>query len=175
MSRYGMGDLVYAAQDLFNEPVEETGESAIPGVEVGALLAAAGTRGVVVNVSSSVTLQPLPLLSVYTASKAAVNAFTESVALELAPFGVRMHLVLPDLEPATAFGANARGRMASGPHPAYAAFQAVVFAAVRETGTPITEVADVTEAVWRAVTDPRAPMRLPAGADAVALAAAPSA
>lgn len=50
MSRYGMGDLVYAALDLFNEPVEEIGESAIPDVEVGALLAAAGTRGVVVNV-----------------------------------------------------------------------------------------------------------------------------
>ncbi|WP_374427623.1 SDR family oxidoreductase [Ideonella dechloratans] len=131
-------------------------------------------RGVVVNVSSSVTLQPLPLLSVYTASKAAVNAFTESVALELAPFGVRMHLVLPGRAPATAFGANARGRMGAEPHPAYAAFLAEVFAAVRDTGTPITEVADVTEAVWRAVTDPGAPMRLPAGADAVALAAAPS-
>lgn len=50
MSRYDMGDLVYAALDLFNEPVEETGASAIPDVEVGALLAAAGTRGVVVNV-----------------------------------------------------------------------------------------------------------------------------
>jgi short-subunit dehydrogenase len=34
--------------------------------------------GVVINVTSSVTLKPLPLLSVYTASKAAVNAFTES-------------------------------------------------------------------------------------------------
>lgn len=50
MSRYGMGDLVHAALDLFNEPVEETGESAIPDVEVGALLAAASARGVVVNV-----------------------------------------------------------------------------------------------------------------------------
>lgn len=50
MDRYGMGDLVYAAVDLFNEPMEETGESGIPGVEAGALLAAAGTRGVVVNV-----------------------------------------------------------------------------------------------------------------------------
>ena len=40
--------------------------------------------GVIVNVSSSVTLRSLPLLSVYTASKAAVNAFTESLALELA-------------------------------------------------------------------------------------------
>ena len=39
--------------------------------------------GVIVNVTSGVTFQPLPLMSIYTASKAAVNAFTESVALEL--------------------------------------------------------------------------------------------
>jgi len=44
-----MGDMVYAAQDLYNEALEETGESAIPGTEPDALLAAAGTRGVVVN------------------------------------------------------------------------------------------------------------------------------
>jgi nitrogen fixation protein NifZ len=44
-----MGDMVYAAQDLYNEALEETGESAIPGAEPDALLAAAGTRGVVVN------------------------------------------------------------------------------------------------------------------------------
>jgi NAD(P)-dependent dehydrogenase (short-subunit alcohol dehydrogenase family) len=41
--------------------------------------------GTIVNVTSTVTVKPLPLLSVYTASKAAVNAFTESVALELHP------------------------------------------------------------------------------------------
>ena len=52
--------------------------------------------GVVVNVSSSVTLRPLPLLSVYTGSKAAVNAYTESLALELKSFDVRVRLVLPD-------------------------------------------------------------------------------
>lgn len=56
MDRYGMGDLVYAAVDLFNEPMEETGESGIPGVEAGALLAAAGTRGVVVNVGHAEAL-----------------------------------------------------------------------------------------------------------------------
>ena len=43
--------------------------------------------GVVVNVTSSVTLKALPLLAARHASKAAVNAFTESMALE--PFGVR--------------------------------------------------------------------------------------
>ena len=41
--------------------------------------------GVIVNVTSSVTLRPLPLLAVYTASKAAVNAFTKSLAHELVP------------------------------------------------------------------------------------------
>lgn len=50
MSRYQMGDMVFAAIDLYNEPLEETGESGIPGVEPQALLAASGTRGVVVNV-----------------------------------------------------------------------------------------------------------------------------
>ena len=36
--------------------------------------------------------------------------------------------------------------------------------------TAITRSQDVAEAVWRAATDPSCPMRLPAGADAVALA-----
>lgn len=50
MSRFQMGDMVFAAQDLFNEPLEETGESGIPGVAPGELLAATGARGVVVNI-----------------------------------------------------------------------------------------------------------------------------
>ncbi len=67
--------------------------------------------GVIVNVTSGVTFQPLPLMSIYTASKAAVNAFTESVALELAPLGVRVRIVIPGRAPETPFGDNARGRM----------------------------------------------------------------
>ncbi len=126
--------------------------------------------GVVVNVTSSVTLKPLPLLSVYTASKAAVNAFTESLALELAPFDVRVRLVLPGRAPTTRFGANAQARMAGQVPQAYADFVQAVFASVRSGDAPTTQGTDVSEAVWRAVTDPSAPMRLPAGADAVALA-----
>jgi NAD(P)-dependent dehydrogenase (short-subunit alcohol dehydrogenase family) len=125
--------------------------------------------GVVVNVTSSVTLKSLPLLSVYTSSKAAVNAFTESLALELAPFNVRARLVLPGRSPSTRFGDNARPRMAGSTHEAYADFTQSVFAAVRDTTTPVTYAQDVAEAVWRAVTDQTSPMRIPAGADAVAL------
>ncbi len=127
--------------------------------------------GVVVNVTSSVTIKSLPLLSVYTASKAAVNAFTESLAIELAAFGVRARLVLPGRAPGTSFGANARQRMGSVPHPAYAEFTQGVIAGVLDTTAPMTHSEDVARAVWRAVTDPAAPMRLPAGADAEALSA----
>ena len=127
--------------------------------------------GVVVNVTSSVTLRPLPLLSVYTGSKAAVNAFTESLALELAPFDVRVRLVLPGRSPETRFGDTARTHMHGFEHEAYAALVKRVVAGMQDTSTPLTHAQDVAEAVWRAATDPSTPMRIPAGADAVAWAA----
>ena len=125
--------------------------------------------GVIVNVTSTVTLAPAPLLSVYTGSKAAVNAFTESLALELAPLGIRARLVLPGRAPTTSFGANARSRMAAPTPEAYAPLMAKVFAG-GGADAPLTQGQDVARAVWRAVTDPAAPMRIPAGADAEALA-----
>ncbi len=126
--------------------------------------------GVIVNVTSGVTFQPLPLMSIYTASKAAVNAFTESVALELEPFGVRMRIVIPGRAPETPFGDNARGRMGMNIPEPYQGVAAQVFARVQQSGGLITHSRDVAEAVWRAATDPSCPMRLPAGADAVARA-----
>jgi len=123
--------------------------------------------GVVVNVTSTVTVVPLPFLSVYTASKAAVNAFTECLAVELASFGIRMSLVLPGRSPTTRFGANASGRMAGGFPEAYAALKEQVFAGMMNTTAAVTHGVDVAEAVWRAATDPAAPIKLAAGADAV--------
>jgi NAD(P)-dependent dehydrogenase (short-subunit alcohol dehydrogenase family) len=125
--------------------------------------------GVVINVTSSVTLKSLPLLSVYTASKAAVNAFTESLELELAQFNVRVSLVLPGRAPTTSFGANAKERIAI--PDAYAELAQGIFKEWGESTEAVTLSSDVAEAVWRAATDPAAPMRIPAGADAVALSA----
>ncbi|CAG4904115.1 SDR family oxidoreductase [Paraburkholderia gardini] len=127
--------------------------------------------GVIVNVTSSVTLKVLPLISAYRASKAAVNAFTESVALELEPFGVRVRLVLPGRSPETRFSENAHDRMHGLDHAAYADFVQKVFARLMDTSLPVTHARDVAEAVWLAVTDPSSPMRIPAGADAEAWAA----
>lgn len=124
--------------------------------------------GVVVNVTSSVTMKSLQLLSVYTASKAAVNAFTESLALELEPFNVRARLVLPGRAPATDFGKNAQPRMQGSIPEPYADLAQKVFAQWSQS-TEVTEAKDVAEAVWRAANDPASPMRMAAGADAVAL------
>ncbi len=131
-------------------------------------------EGVIVNVSSGVTLKPLPLLAAYTASKAAVNAFTESAAIELAPYGIRLRLVLPGRAPDTSFSQTARGRLQDeGGFPApYADFVKEIFGARERQGDGlVTHPSDVVAAVWRAATDPSSPMRIPAGADAVALAA----
>lgn len=128
--------------------------------------------GVIVNVSSSTTIKPLPLLSIYRASKAAVNALTEAAALELAEFGVRARVVLPGSAPETSFGNTARTQMAaSGGFPvAYSGFAEQTMAAMRQHGASgkITTAQDVAEAVYRAATDPDCPMILPAGADAIA-------
>jgi NAD(P)-dependent dehydrogenase (short-subunit alcohol dehydrogenase family) len=130
--------------------------------------------GVIVNVTSTVTLKALPLLALYTASKAAVNAFTESMAIELVPHNIRVHLVLPGRSPETRFGANAleQGRGQGFEHEAYADLARRFMAGLDDTSSPITCARDVAEATWRAVTDVDAPMRIPAGEDAMVLAEA---
>lgn len=127
--------------------------------------------GVVINVTSSVTLKSLPLLAAYSASKAAVNAFTASMEQELEPFGVRARVVLPGRAPETSFGKNAGERIYGFDHEAYADLAKMVLAQIQDTSSPITESRDVAEAVWRAATDPSSPSRIPAGADAQAWAA----
>lgn len=124
--------------------------------------------GVIVNISSSVTLRPLPALSIYSASKAAVNAFTESFALEAGEFGVRARLVLPGSAPETSFGKNAVVRMGMDVPETYGPFVQAYFRSL-QNNTEKTSALNVANAVWRAVSDVDAPMMLPAGADAEAM------
>jgi short-subunit dehydrogenase len=59
--------------------------------------------GIVVNVSSDSARAPEPGQGAYAASKAAVSAFTESVAHEIAAHGVHVHVLYPGWVP-TAMG-----------------------------------------------------------------------
>lgn len=127
--------------------------------------------GVIVNVTSSVTLMPMPLAAAYTASKQAIEGFTGSLAHELSHFGIRAKLVEPGYAPTTRFAHNTTVRIEDLIPQAYAAYAAPIFAAFAEPALITTE-ADVAETVWRAANDHTGQLHFPAGADAVALARA---
>ena len=63
--------------------------------------------GVIVNISSLAAVIPPPFEGMYSATKCALEAVSQAMHFELAPFGVRVHLVEPGGFP-TAFGANRR-------------------------------------------------------------------
>lgn len=126
--------------------------------------------GVIVNVTSSVTLTAMPLAAVYTASKMAIEGFSSSLALELGFFGVRVKLVEPGYGPTTRFAVNGGERMQGLIPPAYEPFAQPIFAAFAAPGAVTTE-ADVARAIFQAATDTSGQLRFPAGPDAVALAA----
>jgi NAD(P)-dependent dehydrogenase (short-subunit alcohol dehydrogenase family) len=127
--------------------------------------------GVIVNVTSSVTLAPMPLAAAYTASKQAIEGFTGSLAHELAAFDVHAKLVEPGYAPTTRFAQNTDIPVSDLIPESYAAFAAPIFSAFADPFLTTKEI-DVAKAVWQAATDGSTQLRYPAGADAVALAAA---
>jgi NAD(P)-dependent dehydrogenase (short-subunit alcohol dehydrogenase family) len=125
--------------------------------------------GVIINVTSSVTLAPMPLVAVYTASKKAIEGFSDSLAFELDAFNVRVKVVEPGYAPTTQFAANGGARMQGLIPEPYAPFAQQVFAQFAQV-TTVTRESDVAAVVWQAVNDISANRHFPAGADAVALA-----
>lgn len=122
--------------------------------------------GVIVNVSSATTLKPLPLVGLYRSSKAAVNALTESLAEEVRPFGIRVHLVLPGRAPETQFGSKAIPLLRGSDSPDYAPMIKRILAHIHDSTGPTTQPSDVTDAIWQIATDPASPFLIAAGADA---------
>jgi NAD(P)-dependent dehydrogenase (short-subunit alcohol dehydrogenase family) len=154
--------------------VFETNTFGVMAVTQAALPAMRERRsGVIVNVTSSATLAPMPLVAAYTASKTAIEGFTASLAHELAEFDVRVKLVEPGYGPTTRFTSNTGTSPERLIPAAYAPLAQRVFAAIARPAAVTTEL-DVAEAVYRAATDTTGQLHFPAGADAVALAAARS-
>jgi len=125
--------------------------------------------GVVVNVTSSVTLAPMPLVAVYTASKTAIEGFTTSLAFELESFNVRVKLVEPGYCPSTRFASNSGSRLDGLIPEPYAPFAQRILGAFSQQ-TVVTRESDVAEVVWLAANDTSETHHFPAGPDAVALA-----
>lgn len=128
-------------------------------------------QGVIVNLTSSATIGVMPLVAIYTASKCAVEGFTESLAYELDAFNIKARLVEPGYAPTTSFTANGGPRM-QGLIPAdYESFAQACFAKMGDYPTAYCTEAEVAEAVFSAATDEGDRIRYPAGPDSTMLAA----
>jgi len=125
--------------------------------------------GVIVNVTSTVTMRAFPLAAAYKASKQAVDGLTQALVDELAYFDVRVKLVEPGYAPTTQFTQNTAINPLDLIPAAYEGFAAPIFAAF---GAPqkTTKETQVAEAVWAAVHDTDGQLRFPAGDDAVEFA-----
>ena len=127
-------------------------------------------QGVIVNVTSSVTIGVMPLVAVYAASKFAVEGYTESLSYELQPFNIKVRLVEPGYGPTTNFTANGGARM-EGLIPAdYGAFATAAFTKMANYPTAHCTEAEVADAAYAAATEDGARLRYPAGADTKMLA-----
>lgn len=51
--------------------------------------------GVIINVSSTASFQPIPFMAAYAATKAFVTSFTEAIAEENRPFGIKISAICP--------------------------------------------------------------------------------
>ena len=127
-------------------------------------------HGVIVNVTSSTGIGPMPLAAIYAASKCAVEGFTESLYYELDLFNIKARLVEPGYAPTTNFSANAGTRL-QGLIPAdYGAFAQSYFQKLANYPTPYCTEAEVAETTFLAATDEGRKVRYPAGPDSKLLA-----
>lgn len=117
--------------------------------------------GHVIGVSSSLGLVPRPLIGFYCASKAAVESMHESLAAEVAPFGIKVTLLEPGAY-ATEFGTPASLQISAGME-AYADFRRQVIGRLssEERGDPQA----TADAMLKIVDAEHPPLRFIFGSD----------
>lgn len=127
--------------------------------------------GLLINVSSMVGRIPLPLYSVYNASKHAVEGFTEGLVYELEPFGVRVKLIEPGAVDTNFFGRSSDRANATGER-AYNDYSDAQLGVMDEIGPRGSRPQDAAKVIWQAANDSSRRLRYSVGIDALALLAA---
>lgn len=120
--------------------------------------------GTIIQISSIQGRLVAPFGGLYAASKWALEAYSEALRAEIKPFGIRVVVIEPGFV-LTDFAAR-RGTVAPNPASPYRETLEAIQQRTqrrRERGVPPSEVA---AAVQRAITDRRAPFRIPVGPDA---------
>ena len=116
--------------------------------------------GQIINMSSLAGRIPLPFQGFYSATKFAIEAYTEALRMEVRPFGIRVSMIEPG-DFATAFTANRRMTQASLPGSPYyePALRAVATMARDEQANP--DLTPVIEAVKSILESRRPALRYP--------------
>lgn len=124
--------------------------------------------GVLVNVASMVGRLPLPLYSVYNASKFAVEGFTETLIYELEAFNIRIKLIEPGATDTHFFGRSSDRANTTGVT-AYEQYSNEVLGVMDDIGPAGSRSDEVAAQIWRAATDGSHRLRYSTGTDAKAL------
>jgi NAD(P)-dependent dehydrogenase (short-subunit alcohol dehydrogenase family) len=131
--------------------------------------------GTIVNVSSGAGVFGLPMISLYNASKFALEGFSESLSYELRALGIAVRIVEPGGVLETGFGRRSAQEATSGDAPpdAYAGFMAhslKVFEGLRATRVSTSQ--QVAEVIFQATTDTGPRLRYVATQDILPLVTA---
>lgn len=123
--------------------------------------------GVIVNISSGAGVFTLPMLSLYCASKFALEGFSEALSYELLPLGIQVRIVEPGGVVSTNFGQRSAAEAgyvnAVADYADFTAATAQVFAGLRQTrlGTEL----DVAKVIYQASIDDSEQLRYVATED----------
>jgi NAD(P)-dependent dehydrogenase (short-subunit alcohol dehydrogenase family) len=122
--------------------------------------------GTIVNVTSGVGYMAVPLLSLYVASKHAVEGLSESLSYELESQNIRMKLVEPGAMRATNFTASGMAASEEAPVPeSYRAYFDHALKSMIDYPFDSTDEQTVAETVFCAATDETSRLRYPIGPD----------
>ena len=119
-------------------------------------------QGLIINMSSIGGFLGLPYNSAYAASKFALEGYSESLRLELLPFGISVSLVQPQAVATDTLDTSIVA--ASTPHPVYAKRSAELIGRMRELGqsSPVN-MGTVAKTVEQIVASSKPKLRYPVG------------
>ena len=131
----------------------------------------AAGNGTIVQVSSVNGFYPEPIIGVYSATKHAMNAYSDALALEVEQFGIRVVVVEPGM-----FATGAHDRLdwepaALDPSGPYAPIRDAIWGGGPQGWDEdvFGDPGDAAEAIVGAIEDPATPLHLPVGVDALEL------
>ena len=119
--------------------------------------------GMIINISSGVGIIPIPVQSVYDATKFTVEGFSESLYYELETIGVQVKIVLPGATKSDFFKSVIFTDTTG--YPEYQHYQKKVIDNVVKSNNSGSDVTSVAAVIYKAATDGKNKLRYIAGKD----------